>query len=73
MSSTISTDISGLRPISAVIASVRRGTAPMTRRFLRPVSYQDMPEALLPEALKAANPWKVNRLLDGKIELVSRA
>jgi NADP-dependent aldehyde dehydrogenase len=43
------------------------------RRFLRPVSYQDMPEALLPEALKAANPWKVNRLLDGKIELASRA
>jgi NADP-dependent aldehyde dehydrogenase len=39
------------------------------RRYLRPVSYQDMPEVLLPEALKAANPWKVNRLNDGKIEL----
>ncbi|CAM4123403.1 aldehyde dehydrogenase (NADP(+)) [Bordetella muralis] len=39
------------------------------RRYLRPVSYQDVPEALLPEALKATNPWKVNRLVDGKIEL----
>ncbi|HKT96628.1 MAG TPA: aldehyde dehydrogenase (NADP(+)) [Paraburkholderia sp.] len=43
------------------------------RRYLRPVSYQDMPEALLPEALKAANPWKVNRLVDGKFELAQRA
>ncbi|MVW72542.1 aldehyde dehydrogenase (NADP(+)) [Bordetella sp. 15P40C-2] len=39
------------------------------RRYLRPVCYQDMPEALLPEALKAANPWHVARLVDGKIEL----
>ncbi|CAM4293988.1 Alpha-ketoglutaric semialdehyde dehydrogenase 3 [Bordetella tumbae] len=39
------------------------------RRYLRPVCYQDMPEVLLPEALRVANPWKVNRLVDGKIEL----
>ncbi|MDN7560790.1 aldehyde dehydrogenase (NADP(+)) [Burkholderia orbicola] len=39
------------------------------RRFLRPVSYQDMPDALLPEALKADNGWTLNRLLDGRIEL----
>jgi len=39
------------------------------RRYLRPVCYQDVPEALLPEALKTANPWKVNRLIDGKSEL----
>jgi len=42
------------------------------RRFLRPVCYQDMPEALLPEALRTTNPWKVNRLVDGKIDLASR-
>ena len=41
-------------------------------RDVRPVSYQDVPEALLPEALKATSPWKVNRLVDGKIELASR-
>lgn len=30
-------------------------------RFLRPVCYQDMPDDLLPDALKAANPWHVPR------------
>ncbi|RZF23858.1 aldehyde dehydrogenase (NADP(+)) [Paraburkholderia sp. UYCP14C] len=35
-------------------------------RFLRPVSYQDMPEALLPASLQSDNPLGVNRLVDGK-------
>ncbi|MFP6561156.1 aldehyde dehydrogenase (NADP(+)) [Paraburkholderia sp. B3] len=35
-------------------------------RFLRPVSYQDLPEALLPPALHTANPLGLNRLVDGK-------
>ncbi|AOK06481.1 2,5-dioxovalerate dehydrogenase [Burkholderia latens] len=39
------------------------------RRFLRPVCYQDMPDALLPDALKASNPLAINRLLDGKVTL----
>ncbi|MBM2771422.1 aldehyde dehydrogenase (NADP(+)) [Burkholderia anthina] len=39
------------------------------RRFLRPVSYQDMPDALLPDALRTSNPWALNRLLDGKLTL----
>jgi NADP-dependent aldehyde dehydrogenase len=38
-------------------------------RFLRPVSYQDMPEALLPPALKSENPLGVNRRVDGKFML----
>ncbi|HEY1997015.1 aldehyde dehydrogenase (NADP(+)) [Paraburkholderia sp.] len=38
-------------------------------RFLRPVSYQDVPDALLPEALKTSNPLKLNRRLDGKLQL----
>ncbi|MFM0414974.1 aldehyde dehydrogenase (NADP(+)) [Paraburkholderia aromaticivorans] len=38
-------------------------------RFLRPVSYQDLPEALLPAALKADNPLGINRLMDGKLAL----
>lgn len=31
------------------------------RRFLRPVCYQDIPDALLPAALRLANPWNVPR------------
>lgn len=37
-------------------------------RFLRPVSYQDMPEQLLPDALKAANPLGLARRVDGALE-----
>ncbi len=35
-------------------------------RFLRPVSYQDLPDALLPDALKEANPLGLPRRVDGK-------
>lgn len=31
------------------------------RRFLRPVCYQDIPDALLPAALRSANPWDIKR------------
>ncbi|QYF85934.1 aldehyde dehydrogenase (NADP(+)) [Brevundimonas sp. PAMC22021] len=34
-------------------------------RFLRPVSYQDLPQELLPEVLRDANPLQVPRLIDG--------
>ncbi|MDR6953479.1 NADP-dependent aldehyde dehydrogenase [Ancylobacter sp. 3268] len=37
------------------------------RRFLRPVCYQDLPEALLPAAVKGGNPLRLPRLLDGKM------
>ncbi|MGF6777178.1 aldehyde dehydrogenase (NADP(+)) [Paraburkholderia sp. GAS334] len=36
-------------------------------RFLRPVCYQDLPAALLPEALHDDNPLKLWRLRDGKL------
>lgn len=36
-------------------------------RFLRPVSYQDFPEALLPQALKDENPLGLWRRLDGTL------
>lgn len=42
------------------------GTLAMMR-FLRPVCYQDMPDSLLPPPLKAANPWKLSRRIDGKL------
>ncbi len=35
-------------------------------RFLRPVCYQDLPDTLLPDALKEANPLGVWRLVDGE-------
>lgn len=37
-------------------------------RFLRPVAYQSFSEDLLPAPLKDANPWNLNRRLDGTIE-----
>ena len=43
------------------------GTAAILR-FLRPVCYQDFPDALLPQALQRGNPLQLRRLLDGKRE-----
>ena len=37
-------------------------------RFLRPVCYQNLSDALLPEALKEANSLGLKRLVDGKRE-----
>ncbi len=38
-------------------------------RFLRPVCYQDIPEALLPDAVKEANPLKISRKVNGVMEV----
>jgi alpha-ketoglutaric semialdehyde dehydrogenase len=46
------------------------GTLAMMR-FLRPVCYQDVPDALLPPALQAANPWGLTRRMEGKLETVA--
>jgi alpha-ketoglutaric semialdehyde dehydrogenase len=37
-------------------------------RFVRPVCYQDVPDALLPAALKDGNPLNLRRLMDGQSE-----
>jgi NADP-dependent aldehyde dehydrogenase len=37
-------------------------------RFLRPVCYQDLPDALLPPALQAGNPWGVRRRTNGQLD-----
>lgn len=34
------------------------------KRFARPVSYQNWPDSLLPDELKASNPWKVWRTIN---------
>ena len=43
------------------------GTLAMVR-FLRPVCYQDIPDALLPPPVQAGNPWRVPRRVDGQRE-----
>lgn len=37
------------------------------RRFLRPVVYQDCPQALLPAALRDLNPQRIPRRVDGQV------
>lgn len=37
-------------------------------RFQRPVSYQNIPSNLLPEALQDANPWGLPRRVDGSLQ-----
>ena len=36
-------------------------------RFLRPVAYQNLPQELLPAPLQDANPWQLNRRIDGDV------
>ncbi len=54
-------------PATSDARSTSVGTAAI-RRFLRPVCYQDFPDALLPEALQQGNPLLLRRLLDGERE-----
>jgi len=35
------------------------------RRFLRPVCYQDLPDALLPDGVKRGYPLDLMRMVDG--------
>ncbi|MEH3117291.1 MAG: aldehyde dehydrogenase (NADP(+)) [Methylorubrum populi] len=40
-------------------------------RFLRPVCYQDLPDALLPAPLRSGNPWHLARRIDGALHSAS--
>lgn len=51
-------------PATSDARSTSVGTLAM-QRFLRPVCYQDIPDAILPPALQAANPWKLPRRVNG--------
>lgn len=42
------------------------------RRFLRPVAYQDLPDGLLPDAIRDGNPLGQPRLVDGSPEAGGR-
>jgi NADP-dependent aldehyde dehydrogenase len=37
------------------------------KRFLRPVAFQNMPDALLPDALKDKNPLNIWRIVDNTV------
>ncbi len=54
-------------PATSDTRSTSVGTAAILR-FLRPVCYQDLPDALLPAELQHGNPLHLRRLLDGKRE-----
>lgn len=53
-------------PATTAARSTSVGTAAIDR-FLRPVAYQNLPDALLPPALQEANPLGLPRQLDGSI------
>ena len=54
----------GPYPATTAPAFTSVGTTSL-RRFLRPVVYQNMPQALLPEVLRDGNPLDVPRRVDG--------
>lgn len=54
-------------PATSHPASTSVGAAALDR-FVRPVSYQSVPDAWLPEAARVANPWELPRRIDGRLE-----
>ncbi|HWM06679.1 MAG TPA: aldehyde dehydrogenase (NADP(+)) [Actinophytocola sp.] len=61
---------SGPYPATTAPAHTSVGAASLSR-FLRPVAYQNMPEHLLPAALRDGNPLGIPRRLDGVLTLPS--
>jgi len=55
----------GPYPATTAPTTTSVGTAAI-ERFLRPVAWQGFPDALLPEALRDDNPWKLPRRTDGQ-------
>ena len=58
----------GPYPATTAVGSTSVGMAAITR-FLRPVAYQNVPDELLPDALKEANPLGIARRVDGVLVL----
>ncbi len=54
----------GPYPATSDVRFTSVGTAAI-KRWLRPVSFQNFPERLLPDALKNSNPENIYRLIDG--------
>ncbi len=58
----------GPYPATTAVGSTSVGMAAITR-FLRPVAYQNVPDPLLPDALKESNPLGIVRRVDGVVTL----
>ncbi|WP_410596358.1 aldehyde dehydrogenase (NADP(+)) [Amycolatopsis sp. lyj-23] len=54
----------GPYPATTAPTTTSVGTAAI-ERFLRPIAWQGFPDALLPEPLQEANPWRLPRRTDG--------
>lgn len=61
----------GPYPATTAPGTTSVGTA-ATRRFQRPVAYQNFPDAALPSAIQEANPWRIVRRVDGGVEWCPR-
>jgi NADP-dependent aldehyde dehydrogenase len=59
----------GPYPATTSVQTTSVGTAAIDR-FLRPVTYQDAPDDLLPPALKEHNPWRLPRRVNGVLQQV---
>jgi NADP-dependent aldehyde dehydrogenase len=55
----------GPYPATTSAGTTSVGTA-AARRFVRPVAYQGFPDDRLPPALQEANPWRIDRRVDGE-------
>lgn len=55
-------------PSTSAPAATSVGAAALGR-WVRPVTYQSVPDAALPEAARAANPWQLPRRVDGVLAL----
>ncbi|WP_228528162.1 aldehyde dehydrogenase (NADP(+)) [Microbacterium sp. UFMG61] len=58
----------GPYPATTAVGTTSVGMAAITR-FLRPVAYQNVPQGLLPDALKEGNPLGIARRVDGILVL----
>ena len=59
----------GPYPATTSVQTTSVGTAAIDR-FLRPVTYQDAPDDVLPPALQEGNPWRLPRRVDGVLQSV---
>ncbi|GAB3449221.1 aldehyde dehydrogenase (NADP(+)) [Phycicoccus ginsengisoli] len=57
-------------PATSVPGATSVGAAALDR-FTRPVAYQSVPDAALPPALRADNPWHLPRRVDGRLQVPS--
>jgi NADP-dependent aldehyde dehydrogenase len=60
----------GPYPATTNVSSTSVGSAAISR-FLRPVTYQDAPQQILPEPLQDANPWAVPQTIASRGESLS--